>query len=271
MSYYVTVAGSVLMNGPTGYLVSLGIENVLDATTATMMYNYIALGILFFIAAFAGARNEARFCITVPIFAGVFVWFGWLKSPQPLQSLAVIIICGLLGVMVYLNEVNHEKYGIKGPGSKLMNIILFIILFQAAIGFTNSLNLFAAGPSQVPTGQCTIGNQSVGATCDAYGNIQLSSVSSVSSSGGLLEQIISVATALPQMILTLIVFLIQIGIAIIGAPFMIAATMEGLWPGISANAAYVAFMVVVGAVFYFCDVMFLISLVVKPFPGEVQP
>jgi hypothetical protein len=30
-------------------------------------------------------------------------------------------------------------------------------------------------------------------------------------------------------------------------------------------------MVVIGAVFYFADLMFLISLVVKPFPGEVQP
>jgi hypothetical protein len=65
--------------------------------------------------------------------------------------------------------------------------------------------------------------------------------------------------------------MIQIGIAIIGAPFLIAATMEGLFPGISSNGAYVAFMVVIGAVFYFADLMFLISLVVKPFPGEVQP
>jgi hypothetical protein len=271
MSYYVTAAGSVLMHGPTGYLVSLGIETILDANIAQMMYNYIALGILFFIAAFAGSRNEARFCITIPMFAGVFLWFGWLKSPQPLQSLAVIIICGLLGIMIYMNEVNHEKYGIKGPGSKLMNIVLFIILFQAALGFTNTLNLFSVGPSQVSTGQCSIGNQSIGATCDAYGNIQLSSVSEVSSSGGLLAQIISVATALPQMILTLMVFMIQIGLAIIGAPFLIAATMEGLYPGISANSAYLAFMVVIGAIFYFCDIMFLISLVVKPFPGEVQP
>jgi hypothetical protein len=270
MSTFVTVAGSVLMNGPTGYLVSLGLENVLDSGTAQMMYNYVALSIIFFIAAFAGSRNEARFCITVPVFAGVFLWFGWLRSPQPLQSLAVIVICGLLGVMIYMNEVNHEKYGVKGPGSKLMNIVLFIILFQAALGFTNALNLFAAGPSQVPTGQCSIGNQSIGATCDAYGNIQLSSVSSISSSGGLLSQIVSVASALPTMILTLITFMIQIGVAIIGAPFIIAATMEGLWPGISTNTAYVAFMVVIGGVFYFCDVMFLVSLVVKPFPGEVQ-
>ena len=271
MVYVVTVAGSVLMNGPTGYLVSLGLESILDSTTAIMMYNYIALSILFFIAAFAGSRNEARFCITVPIFAGIFVWFGWLKSPQPIQSLAVIIICGLLGIMIYMNETNREKYGIKGPGSKLMNIILFIILFQAALGFTNSLNLFASGPSQVAGSQCSIGNQSIGASCDAYGNIQLSSVSTISQSGGLLAQIISVVAALPQMILTLIVFLIQIGIAIIGAPFVIAGTMEGLFPGISTNVAYIAFMVAVGAVFYFADLMFLVNLVVKPFPGQVEP
>jgi hypothetical protein len=268
---YITVAGSVLMNGPTGYLVSLGLENILDSGTATMMYNYLALSVIFFIAAFAGSRNEARFCITIPIFSGIFLLFGWLHAPNPVQSFAVIIICGLLGVMIYMAEVNRERYGVKGPGSRLMNIVLFIILFQAALGFTNSLNLFAAGPSQVPTGMCSIGNQSTGATCDAYGNLQLSSVSSVSSSGGLLDQIVSVAAALPTMILTLIVFMIQMGAAIIGAPFLINATVDGLWPGISANVAYIAFMVLVGAIFYFCDVMFLISLVVKPFPGEVSP
>jgi hypothetical protein len=267
---YVEIAGSVLMNGPSGYLVSLGIENVLNAVQATMMYNYIALSILFFIAAFAGARNEARFCVTIPIFALTFVAFGWLHAPNPIQSTAVIIICALLGVMIYMNQANQDRYGIKGPGSKLMNIVLFLILFQAAIGFTTSLNLFAAGPSQVSSSQCSIGGQGIGATCDAYGNIQLSSVSSISSSGGLLSQVISVAAALPMMVLTLIVFMIQIGIAIIGAPFLIAATMEGLFPGISSNGAYVAFMIVIGAIFYFCDVMFLVSLVVKPFPGEVQ-
>jgi hypothetical protein len=269
MVYYVTVAGNLIMNGPTGYLVSLGLESVLDATTATMMYNYVALAVLFFIAAFAGARNEARFCITVPIFAGIFIWFGWLHSPQPMQSLAVIIICGLLGIMIYMNEMNHEKYGIKGPGSKLMNIVLFLVLFQAALGLTNSLNLFSSGPSQVAGSQCSIGNQGIGATCDAYGNIQLSSVSSQSQSGGLLANIISAVAALPMMVLTLIVFLIQMMAAIIGAPFLINATLEGLYPGISTQAAYIAFMVVLAGVFYFADLMFLVALVVKPFPGEV--
>jgi hypothetical protein len=273
---FIEVGGSLLMAHPgVGIAVSLGLENVLDWNTAVMMYNYISLGILFFIAAMAGSRNEARYCIFIPILAGLFTGMGWLNSPNPLQSFAVIIICGLLGVMIYMAEQSRERYGTKGPGSRLLNIVIFIILFQVALGFTSSLNLFAAAPTQVPASQCSIGNESVLTNCDAYGNIQLSSVRDVSSSGGLLAQIVSVVTALPTM--TLLTFIVQIGIAIIGAPFLIASTISGLFcqgvePAqcVTSNGAYIAFMVGIGAVFYLADIFFLLSAIVKPFPGQLE-
>jgi hypothetical protein len=275
---FIEVGGSILMAHPGGgILVSLGLENVLDWNSAIICYNYVALGIIFFIAAMASSRNEARYCILIPLIAGLFTGMGWLHAPDPLQSFAVIVICGLLGVMIYMAEQSRERYGTKGPGSRLLSIVIFIILFQVALGFTSSLNLFAAAPTQVPVSQCSIGNESVLTNCDAYGNIQLSAVRSVSSSGGLLADIVSVAMALATMALTLLQFIIQIGIAIIGAPFLIASTISGLFcqgvePAqcVTSNGAYVAFMVGIGAVFYLADIFFLLAAIVKPFPGQIE-
>lgn len=272
-----TLAASVVMTSPsTHIMVSLGLENFLPITTAYMFYNYIALGILFFIASMAGARNEARFCVFIPMLAGIFSLIGWLNAPNPATTWAIMIVTGLLGVMIYMNEVNHEKFGIAGPGSKLINIVLYIVLFQAALGMVNGLGLFSDMNTQVSPSACYVGDPATagqgyatGATCDAYGQIQLSeSVTSVTQSGGLLSKIVAVVTALGSMALMILQFVVMLALTIIGAPFVINSTMNSLFPGISSNAIYLAFMAVVAVVFWAADVIFLFNIISKPTPSE---
>ena len=264
MVYYLTAAGSLTMQGPSGILIPLGIEQFVDLTTAYMFYNYIALGILFFIAAMSGAKNEARFCITIPILAGLFTFIGWLHAPLASQSWAICIITGILGVMIYMNETNHEKYGLGGPGSKFLNIILFIILFQVSIGFINGLNLMPIGQTQITPDTCV-----VGMTCDQYGNIQLSeSMTTVQSSGGLFADILDYGTVLTSMIISVFRYIITLGAAILLAPILLSSTLEGLFPGISSNAAYLLFISALSVVFWAADALFIFNIYTKVFPTE---
>lgn len=265
-----TIAASVLMYDPvTSLRVSLGLENLMSLDTAFMFYNYIALGIIFFIASMAGARNEARYCVFIPLIAGFFAYIGWLHSPSPVATWGVMVMCGLLGVMIYLNEAHHERYGVGGPGPKLINIVLYIVLFQAAFGMVTALGIFDLNSGAPATNVCAVGGQNIQATCDSYGNINLEqSVQGVSNSGGLLNQIVSVATALGGMALSLIFFIVTMAATIVGAPLVINSTMNNLFPGIGENAAYLAFMGIVAIVFWAADVIFVYNTIAKPFPSE---
>jgi hypothetical protein len=264
MVYYATAAGAVIMNGPTGIMIPLGIENFMPLATAYMLYNYIALGILFFIAAMAGARNEARFAVVIPIFAGIFTWVGWLHAPNPAQTWAVMIICGLLGVAMYMNEQNRERYGIGGPGSKLLNLVFFIILFEACIGLIQGFNLFPVGNTQPTPNSCT-----VGMSCDAYGNIQLSqSVTSIQSTGGLFQDVVSAVAALPAIAFSILKFIIQIVGAVLLFSVVVNSTMNGIFPGIAENGMYLAFLVVMQVVIWAIYGLTFFNWYYKPFPSE---
>jgi len=264
MVYYVTAAGSVIMNGPTGIMVSLAIENFVSLQTAYMLYNYISLGIIFFLAAMSGSRSEARFAVVIPIFAGIFTWIGWLHAPNPVQTWAIMIITGLLGVAIYMNEANREKYGVGGPGSKLLNLVFFIILFQACIGLIQGFNLFPVGNSQPNPNSCT-----VGMSCDAYGNIQLSqSVTTIQSTGGLFQDVVSAVAALPAIAFSILKFIIQIVGAILLFSVVVNNTMNGIFPGIATNTSYLAFLVVMQIGIWAIYGITFFNWYYKPFPSE---
>ena len=80
------VSGTVMTKGLLGILISLGIENWVSVTHAYYLYNLISISIIIFIAAMSGPRSEAAFTIIVPIFAGLFTYFGWLRLATPAQT-----------------------------------------------------------------------------------------------------------------------------------------------------------------------------------------
>jgi hypothetical protein len=226
----------------------LGIENVVDLATATMLYNYIAVGLILAMAAMVGPRGEGRMCVVLPIFAGVFTWFGWLHAPNPAQTYAVIVVTALLGIAIYMNEQNRERYGVGGPGSKLMNIVYFIILFQVALGIVSGMNLFSISGQQNPN-MCVVGNSTWGATCDSNGLISLSSsVQSQSSSGGILQDIYSIGSAMISVGVAILTMMATIATAVVAFPIVLNGILgpilcqTGATTCITSDPIYLLFM-----------------------------
>jgi hypothetical protein len=262
----VVVAGSVMMKGAAGVLIPLGIELFVDAQATTYLYNLMSVSILLFIAAMSGPRSEAAFCIVVPIFAGIMESFGWLKLATPTETAGLIVltvIMGIFGVFMYMNDQNRQNYGTAGPGSKLFNIAFFLMCFTAALTLVSGFTIFPGGATQPISGTCA-----VGLPCDSFNNIDFTSaISSIGSSGGLLATAITELTALASASLAMIRLIINILIGIVAFPVVLNSTLNGIFPGISANAAYMAFLVFIelGIILIYAQGFF--EILYKPSPG----
>lgn len=158
--------------GPTGVLVDLGFP-----PGYTYFYNYISLCFLFLIAASASERNNEFFAILLPIFAAMFMWFGWLVGPSTEQLWGIVICCGVLATAVYIKGRQQAKFGISGPGSPFLNLVFWMIVVQASIGFINATDLF---------------NYNAAVTPDGYTNVQLTEdVQNITGTGGFWDTITS--------------------------------------------------------------------------------
>jgi hypothetical protein len=120
-------------------LVSLGFENIpgVTLTKATSFYNWVSVGFLFLVGSMSSKRMTRFFAMLIPIFAGMFVYLGWLQSPTPAATIGVIAMCGILGVVVYMKGSLKENFGTGGPGSLVMNIMFYMMILQAVVGLVN--------------------------------------------------------------------------------------------------------------------------------------
>jgi hypothetical protein len=131
-------------------LVSLGFENIpgVTLTKATSYYNWVSIGFLFLVGSMSSKRMTRFFALLIPIFAALFVFFGWLQSPNPTATYGIIAMCGILGVVTYMKGSLKENFGTGGPGSIIMNIIFYLIILQAVVGLVNASGVWVHG-SQV--------------------------------------------------------------------------------------------------------------------------
>ena len=120
--------------GINGVMVPLGIS-----AQYLYVYTWISLCILFLIAASASQRNGEFWAILLPLFAAMFVWWGWLVMPTE-QGMGIIIMAAVLAMGIYFKGKQQEKFGIAGPGSPFLNIVFWMIIIQASIGFINAVN-----------------------------------------------------------------------------------------------------------------------------------
>jgi hypothetical protein len=238
----IVVGGAVMTKGLLGILISLGIENWVSASTAYYCYNLISVAIIIFIAAMSGPRSEAAFTIIVPIFAGLFTYFGWLRLATPSQTQGLfylIVMMGVLGIIMYMNDQNKQNYGVVGPGSKLFNIAIFLALFGACLTLISGFSvtgLVTPSPIVVP-GTCPIGQSTI--TCDQFHNIDVTTTTNSLKSSGSLD----VGNAVGWMAdngLKMAVGLINILAGALAFPTILYFTLNGLFPGIGGSAAYAA-------------------------------
>jgi hypothetical protein len=135
--------------GPSGVLVPLGIP-----ADYLYIYTWISLGFLFLIAGTASQRNGEFWAILLPIFAAMFVWFGWLKLLTPeaqAQEWGIVLMCGVLAFAVYMKGKQQEKFGIAGPGSPFLNLVFWMVIIQASMGFINATGLFGGTGNSAAT------------------------------------------------------------------------------------------------------------------------
>ena len=125
-------------------------------------------------------------------------------------------------------------------------------------------NLFPVGNSQPSPNSCT-----VGMSCDQYGNIQLSqSVTTIQSTGGLFQDVVSAVAALPAIAFSILKFIIQIVGAVLLFSVVVNNTMNSIFPGIAANTSYIAFLVVMQIGIWAIYGITFFNWYYKPFPSE---
>lgn len=235
MIEYLVAGGVVTTKGALGILISLGIENYVTAAQAYYCYNLISIAIILFIAAMSGPRSETAFCIVVPIFAGLFMYFGWLRLATASQTQGLFyltVILGLLGVLMYMNEQNRVTYGSVGPGSKLFNIAVFLALFGASLSLISGFSILDLGQTQSNPGTCV-----VGLPCDANNNFDFQTMKGSMGEAGTLN----IGNAMGWMVekgLSMAIVLINVLVGVFAFPYILNQTMEGIAPGISTNAMW---------------------------------
>lgn len=192
----ITSYRAVTLKGPSGLLVPLGIENYMPLDEALVWYNWICFAIIFPFACAAGSRETRFFVIAIPIITAIFAWWGWFNTPDPATTYGLIIVSALMGVGLYMKGALRENWGLGGPGSTLINLVVYIIILQAVIGFVNT---------------STIWNENTGIANEDYSNVDLSEqTEGLISEGGVLNTLINTATILYNIAFSAIRVLVSI-------------------------------------------------------------
>jgi len=192
---------SVSTKGPYDILVSLGFEYVLPLATAYYWYNLISIGMLVGVTSIASKRNTGSVALLIPVITGMCMYFGWLHSPNPTMTYGMVCFSAIVAVAIYMNDSLHMNFGIPGPGSKFLNIVFFMIILQAVVGFVNTSAIW---------GETNVGVQSAD-----YANVDLQAeVTSMSNSGGLLTDALSALTVFTDIAISVIKVFISIVISI---------------------------------------------------------
>lgn len=247
-----------------GLLIDLHIQDFLPVGVARMYYNYISVALLVMWAGFASASNESRYVVSTPFLAAFLVWIGWLNNGAEIASYwGIILFCLFLGAILYVNDMNHEKSGLPGPGDKLIGVAFMIMCFCASFGFVVSpqLGLFngqASGTSQnVMCGTAY--------TCDANGNVDLAvSVNSVRSSGGLWESLIDDYNILAGIAISIVKFII----VVVGSILFFSVVVLAAYPELSASPPTLAFLLAMNIVFWGVYVTAFFRWFYKPGLGD---
>jgi hypothetical protein len=238
---------------PGTRLISLGIETVVqNQALVTQYYNYFAIFTIALLAFSAAQRDTRFFGLLLPLWAGFCMWAGWLVFPNQATGFAIIVICTMLAIMTYMQDTLHERFGIAGPGNRVVKIFTFLIILQCVVVFVNSAAIFGDG---IPA---------IAASNPEYNTIDLASnMGAVNSAGGLTASVVDIATIALQTAYSVLLLLVKCIISI--AAFSIILNMVFPWIGMS-GAIGIAFLVVVQFAIWIMYLLFIFTLFYKPPP-----
>jgi len=181
------------------------------------------------------SKNNIRFmAVLMPVMAAMFWWFGWLSG---VYLSSVIPFACLLGATYYMKGSLRENYGVGGPGSMLINIIVFLIILQMMIGFIAEIGVFQQQAIITPENKFT--------------NVDLTDIKEdVSNFGDINDPLQSASSMTAIGWATL-----RIAMSMIGAVFVVAPYLIEMFPYVPAG-----FFLILQAGIYVLYVIFLLKL-----------
>jgi hypothetical protein len=246
----VSAGMSVTCKGPYDILVSLGIENFLPLAQARIYYNWISVCILVLIGVMASSRTTRFISILVPVMAALLMYFGWFTfadPSNPARLFGIVVVGAVLAVAAYMKGSLHERFGIAGPGSMMFNLVFFILILQATVGFVNSTALWDVNAAPTASTQ--------------YSNIDLQTeITSVSSVGGGMTDVTQIGTILTDMAFGCIKMFIAMGLALVA----FSVTIGIIYPWIPASQFGIALLVLMQLGIYIIYYMAFMRFVYKP-------
>ena len=253
MTSFAAAGMGATFGGPAGVLISLGIELVVtNITSVTNYYNYFALFTILMIAVVSGERDARFMSVLMPIWAGFCMFAGWLKYPNAGMGFGILVVCTALAIMTFMQERVHERFGIAGPGNKVIKIFMYLIILQCVVVFINSSAIF---PSET---------LALSASNTQYSNIDLTAnIGSVSAAGGMTAQIVDIASIALQTAYSSLLLMIKCLISI--AAFSLIVSQVFPWIA-QAGPAGVGFLVVMQFAIWAMYLIFIFTVFYRPGP-----
>jgi uncharacterized membrane protein len=250
---YFSTGTAYTMFGPTGRIVDLGIDYVTaNVSQANYFYNLICILVLYLVAAAASKQSEGYFGIVLPIMAGLFMWMGWLRAPNQVVYINLLVGVGVLAALLYMKDALKVNFGIGGPGSTLMNIVIYIIIFQVVIGIVNDSGLFQTPSAPTPT--------------TSYSNFNIqTAIATTSDTGGVTDAAASITTLLT----TGAVAMLRVFVTILQSVVLFSSFIVAAYPWVLQSSFAMAILILFQVGIWLLYVLLLFNILYKPFPDVV--
>jgi hypothetical protein len=157
--------------------------------------------------------------------------------------------------MTYMQDTVHERFGIAGPGNKIIRITVFLMVLQCVVAFVNPGTGFAGILPE---------NTQIAASNQVYGNVNLNAeMSNINSAGGLTAQGVDILSIATQMAYSIFLLLMKVLISL--AAFSLV--LNGIFPWIAAAGPIgVGFLMAIQFIIWFMYLLFIFTLAYKPSP-----
>jgi hypothetical protein len=248
---YALAGMGATFGGPGGVLIPLGIENVIsNLTLITQYYNYFSLFTIMILGLVAGQRDTKFISILMPIWAGFCMFAGWLRYPNMGTGFGILVVCAAIAIMTYMQETVHERFGIAGPGNKIVKIFMFLIILQCVVVFVNSAAIFPVASPLAPGSA-------------QYSNIDLTSqFTSINGVGGVSEtSVVDIVSITLQIAISALFLFLKCVLSIAAFSVIIAQVFPWI---VMAGATGIAFLVLIQFAIWAMYLLFIFTLFYKP-------
>lgn len=260
-----TVGSAATYIGPLGLQIDLGISMIPGLTAAQVRYYYniISFGLVIWIAFAADERKSTEFCIIATAMAALCAWAGWFTTPSDTGKWGLITLCALLSVAMYITEKKRITYGVGGGGDPMLNILLFLLIFQATVGLVNGAGIFPIGTGAPQESVCANAQYSA---CAINGNVQLMNAGENTGTNGLQAPGTDIVTMIATAGWGLLMLVVQLAVSIFVFSYVVVTVYP--WIGNSPQAMILLGMLQIGI--WFVYTLTIYRWIWKPMPGDAK-